>query len=189
MVGEINGEAGFRGNKVISGGIEELKETNVEKCFKVALRYLSYRPRSETEIRHRLYRRGFDIETVEKTITRLKNKKLIDDVAFARFWVENRLLFKPKSRQLLSLELKQKGIAKGIIDEVTQEADDKFSALKVGQKRARCLAKLDYREFRYRLADYLKRRGFNSDIINWVVEHLWQEKQDAFLFDTPSRES
>ncbi len=151
----------------------------LEKCFKAASRYLGYRPRSEIEIRNHLHRCGFDSDVVERTIIRLKEKRLIDDVAFARFWVENRLLFKPLSRKLLGLELRQKGVDKGIIDEVTKDADDRTSVLKAGWKGIRRLAGLDYPEFRYRLANYLKRRGFGYDTINFAVDHLWQEIQSS----------
>ena len=176
---EVADEAGLKVGQTLSDSqIDELKEAELlGKCFKAALHYLSYRPRSETEIRHRLYRRGFGSEMVEKIIIRLKEKRLIDDMAFAQFWVENRLEFKPLSQRLISLELWQKGVAKRIIDEVTQNADDRVSALKAGRKRVRHLATLDYPEFRYRLGDYLRRRGFSHDTINFAVDHLWQEKQ------------
>ena len=55
-----------------------------------ALRLLAYRPRSEAELRHRLARRGLASGVVEETVARLREQGLLDDAAFARFWVETR---------------------------------------------------------------------------------------------------
>lgn len=177
---EVADRAGLKvGQELSSSQICELKEAELlGKCLKAAMLYLSYRPRSEAEIRQRLYRRSFDSDTVQKTVIWLREQRLIDDMAFARFWVENRLLFKPLSQKLLSRELWQKGVAKEIMDEVTQDVDDKVNALKAGRKRVRHLAALDYPEFRFRLANYLRRRGFSYDTINFAVEHLWRERQN-----------
>jgi len=62
------------------------KSDNIQRCFNAALHYLSYRPRSEPELRERLKRRGFNGESVETVIARLKEQKLVDDIAFAEFW-------------------------------------------------------------------------------------------------------
>lgn len=139
------------------------------------MKYLSYRPRSEAEIKQRLYHRGFGADIVEKAVAWLKEQRLIDDTAFARFWMENRLSFKPRSRRLLSQELVQKGVTKEIVDEVTQHVDDEASALEAGRRKVRLWANLDYPEFRRRLVNYLRLRGFDYDTISSAVAHLWRE--------------
>ena len=95
-----------------------------ERCLDAANRFLSYRPRSESELRERLHRRGFDGDSVEVVIARLKRQGLVDDVAFAQFWKDNRESFSPRSQWLTSLELKQKGVAGDIIDRVVGDIND-----------------------------------------------------------------
>jgi regulatory protein len=158
--------------------VEKLKQADLlQNCSKAALHYLGYRPRSETEVRQRLHRRGFDGDVVDKVITGFKERKLIDDVAFARYWRDNRLSFKPRSRRLIKLELRQKGVAAETASEAVKDLDDEVMAYEAGLKKARVLASLDYTEFRRRLSGYLQRRGFNYEIINSVVVRLWQERQ------------
>ncbi len=168
------------GQHLSADQVEELIQANLfQRCFEAALHYLSYRSRSEAEVRQRLYRHGFSDDVVNKTIPELKERKLIDDAAFAQFWKDNRLLFNPRSRRLIKLELRRKGIAAETADEIAGDLDDEISAYEAGLKKAHGLATLDYSEFRRRLFGYLRRRGFSYEVINHVVARLWQEQQTA----------
>jgi len=148
----------------------------LHRCLAAAIHYLSYRPRSESEMRDRLRQRGFDGETQEAVITRLKEQGLVDDTAFAQFWKDNRESFSPRSQWLTKLELRQKGIANSIIDEVTNGIDDNDSAYRTALSKAHSLSHSDYQNFRRRLGEYLRRRGFSYEVINHTVERLWQDR-------------
>jgi len=145
-------------------------------CLSSALRFLSYRPRSESEVRQRLGRHGFDGGSVDGVISRLKEQGLVDDAAFARFWKDNRQSFSPRSRRLTGLELKRKGVADDIIAQVAGDIDDGDSAYRAALGKARSLPTADYDSFRQRLAGYLKRRGFSYGVINQAVEQVWREQ-------------
>ena len=157
--------------------IETLKKSdNFKRCFDAAVHYLSYRPRSEPELRQRLRRRGFNDDSIETVITRLKKLDLVDDTAFAQFWKENRESFSPRSQWLTRLELKQKGVSEDIIDQVVDTIDDEDSAYRAALKKARSLSMTDYQSFRRRLGEHLKRRGFSYRVINTTVNRLWQDQ-------------
>ena len=149
----------------------------LQRCLDSAYRYLSYRPRSEAEIKQCLKRRGFDSEVVEKTIAKLKEQNLIDDVAFAQFWKSNRLSFKPRSRRLIIKELKDKKIAPEVIEQVTQDIDDEANAYKLGSSRMHTMGELNYLDFYRRLSSYLSYRGFSYAIIRQTLARLWEEKK------------
>jgi len=142
-----------------------------------AYRYLSYRPRSEGEVRERLLRRGFGNEQVEKAIAKLKEENLIDDFAFAQFWKDNRLSFRIKSKRLIAKELRDKRVAPDIVDEITKDIDDELNAYTIGCSRVRFLADLDYPRFRQRLSSYLSYRGFSHQVIRDTANRLWREKR------------
>ncbi len=148
----------------------------LQRCFNAAVHYLSYRPRSEAEIRKRLHQRGFDSDNLETVIARLKEQGLVDDTAFAQFWKDNRESFSPRSQWLTKLELRQKGVASDIIDQAVDTIDDADSAYRALQSKARGLSYSDYQSFRRRLGEYLKRRGFSYGVINNAVERMWQEQ-------------
>ncbi len=158
--------------------IEKLKQADLLRgCYKVALRYLSYRPRSEAEVRQRLCRAGFDVDVVERVVTGLKERRLLDDLAFAQYWRDNRLSFKPRSQKLIKLELRQKGVAEETASEVVDDLDDEIMAYEAGLRKLRALANLNYIEFRHRLSGYLQRRGFSYETISSAVSRLWRERQ------------
>jgi regulatory protein len=141
------------------------------RCCNTAFRLLATRPRSEEEIRQRLQRRGFESEYREKAITRLKEQGLVDDEAFARFWKDNRQSFRPRSRRLTALELRQKGLDSAAIEPVDAE-----SAYRAALSKAQRLATSDYEVFRRRLGDHLVRRGFGYDIVRQTVARIWTER-------------
>ncbi len=158
-----------------AGQIETLvRSDRFHRCFNAAAHYLSYRPRSEFELRERLHRRGFN-DSIEEVIVKLKEQGLVDDVAFAQFWKDNRESFSPRSRWLTQLELRRKGVADEIIDEVVDKIDDNNNAYRAALSKARSLPLSDYQGFRHRLGEYLKRRGFNYRVIDHIVEQLWHE--------------
>jgi SOS response regulatory protein OraA/RecX len=48
---------------------------------------------------------------VEATLEKLIEKRWLDDLDFARQWIENRNTFRPRSNRLLAYELRLKGVA------------------------------------------------------------------------------
>lgn len=151
----------------------------LQQCLDTAYRYLSYRPRSEAEMEQRLHQRGFDTEVTQQAIARLKELDLIDDYAFAQFWKDNRLLFKPKSKRLIARELAEKKVSREIVEQVTKDIDDMDSACKLGRRRMSILARLAYPGFYRRLSNYLTYRGFSYMVIKHTVALLWQEREDS----------
>ena len=154
------------------------EDVSVARCLNAAYRFLSYRPRSEAEMKDRLHRRGFVDSQIEIVINKLKEQKLLDDTAFAQFWKENREMFRPRSQRMTRMELKKKGVADEIIKEVTDDSNDMDSAYQAALKKAQRLSGEDYEVFRRRLGDYLKRRGFGYTVINQTVKRLWQEMKE-----------
>ncbi|MES0278914.1 MAG: RecX family transcriptional regulator [Dehalococcoidales bacterium] len=164
------------GQELSQDQIEALKRQDEwQRCYNAASRYLAYRPRSASELRQRLLKRGFGTETIGAVVAELAEKGLLDDAAFARFWKENRDTFSPRSRWLVRAELRQKGIAAAVIEQVTGQADDSQSAYRAAQKKAGRLPLGDYPVFRRRLGDFLKRRGYGYGVVQETVARLWRE--------------
>jgi regulatory protein len=145
-----------------------------EKFYNLALRFLSYRPRSEKEVRDKLKTKQVDPSIVEKIIAKLKEKKFIDDEEFARGWIEGRIRFKPRSVRLIAIELKQKGIEKEIIDKLlnTEETSvsDLDSAKKLVEKKFKKFKALPKQEIYEKLGRFLASKGFNWDTIKKVID-------------------
>lgn len=134
-----------------------------EKLLAKALNLLSYRQRSEREIRERLQRLNDDPAQVDRVMDLLKQDGLVNDLEFAKWWVGQRSEWRPRGRIGLTAELLQKGIAREVIGQVlpTQEKERQL-AKKLLAKR-----KLD----RPRAQRLLLSRGFSPDIIFQIVSH------------------
>lgn len=157
--------------------LEKLEHENqLKKALASSNRLLSFRPRSEKEIRQKLLQKGFDTAIVAESLKYLREHGLVDDTAFARYWAENRAAFSPRSQRMVQLELRQKGVTAGLAEEISEGLDDESGAYQAGAKKASRLNIADYEEFRRKLGEYLRRRGFGYDVIDRSVKRLWQEK-------------
>ena len=166
------------GQELSTGDVEKLTRTDEhQRAMNAAARLLGYRPRSEAEMRERLMRRGFEAETVDAVMAKLKEQKLVDDVAFAEFWKENRVSFRPRRRRMTQLELRRKGVDSKVIAGVIGGIDDNENAYRAALPKARQLKAMDYETFRRRLGEYLRRRGFDYGVASKTVDKMWREKE------------
>ncbi|MBI1885114.1 MAG: RecX family transcriptional regulator [Chloroflexi bacterium] len=178
---EVIADAGLRvGDEVTPDRLEALRDADArQQALNSALRLLSYRPRSEAELRLRLARKGAAAALVDETLARLRSLGLLDDGAFARYWVESRQQLSPRGRRLLWRELTAKGVDRETVQEAVASLDDAEAAYRAGEKRARTLKALEFPEFRRRLGDFLIRRGFDYDVVAEVTARLWREREEA----------
>ncbi|MBN1302996.1 MAG: RecX family transcriptional regulator [Anaerolineales bacterium] len=160
--------------KIAGLKIEDAREVALQR----ALNYLSYRPRSQEEIRQNLHKHEIPDAVIEETIERLQKDGLADDRQFARLWVENRNSLRPRSRRALTIELRRKGLEETLIESVLDDnVEDEVLAYQAGLKKARKLGELEWNDFRRKLGDFLARRGFPYSIIATTVKRLWEENQ------------
>ncbi len=146
-----------------------------ERALQQAMLFLSYRPRSEKEIRQNLNKHEIPEEVVEETLERLRENGLANDNKFARVWVENRNTFRPRSRRVLTMELRQKGLDDETVQAAVSDVDENALAFDSARKRAGRFKSLEWGEFRKKLSEYLARRGFPYSVIAPVVTQIWSE--------------
>lgn len=169
--------AGVRvGQELSRADLEKLLAAEqLEEARNKALSFLAVRPRSEQEIRRRLKQKGYPEEIINQVMTRLGDVKLVDDRDFAKFWVENREGFKPRSKRALQYELRQKGVASEEITRAVKKVDERESAYRAAHSKALRYKELDAQQFREKLSGFLARRGFDYTVTRDTVTRLWQE--------------
>jgi regulatory protein len=151
------------------------EEGAAETAYNRALNYLSYRPRSREEVVTHLRQRNVSESQVASVAERLERAGLLDDEAFARFWVENRERFRPRGPRALRYELQNKGLSDEVIEGALASVDAAESAYRAAEKKMHRLAHLDRPAFDRKLVEYLARRGFAYDVAREVVERCWVE--------------
>ncbi|MBA3823914.1 MAG: regulatory protein RecX [Ktedonobacterales bacterium] len=148
-----------------------------------ALDLLAGRPRSRTDLQRRLARGTKTHPTpppaqVAQVLDQLVEAGLIDDRAFAEFWVEQRDRFRPKGSLALRAELAQQGVRRDEASEAIAPDRDLERALAAARTRAlRLVARpgMEARAFRDALGPFLTRRGFPYPITRAAILQLWGE--------------
>lgn len=152
------------------------RQDSAETALQKALQVLSYRPRSEQEVQKKLSDDGYDAAIIQSVIDRLRANGLLEDRSFARTWVENRTVFRPRSRRLMAYELRQKGVSDEVVQETLAEAaDDITLAYEAARLHARHWTGMEWVDFRKKLNGFLAQRGFNFETSDGVVRKLWAE--------------
>ena len=157
-----------------------LAADQASRATEAALVFLSYRPRSEKEVRDRLRRGGYEQDAIEHAISRLHEWRYLDDADFARRWVENRTAHRPRGKRLLQQELRHKGIdgetARDAIDDA--ELDETGAAEALARRRLPSYAGDEPAAIRRRLGAYLARRGYGYDVIRIALDRALGETED-----------
>ncbi|MDY7040408.1 MAG: RecX family transcriptional regulator [Chloroflexota bacterium] len=167
-----------RGQYLSDEDIAYLREQDTrETAYERALNFLSYRPRSEAEVRRYLQEKQVPLSVQDEVVARLTRAGLLDDHAFARYWVENRERFKPRGVYALRSEMRQKGLGDDVISAVLEELDEEENAYRAAKQRAARWKQLDYQSFRRKLGAYLRRRGFAFETIEAAIVRVWHELQ------------
>lgn len=155
-------------------------EEEFQKLRIYALKLLSFRPRTIKEIRTRLVqfsiKRRIDAELVDKLLEDLISHGLVDDREFVNWWIEQRDSFRPKGKKALQMELRSKGIATEIIEEVLNlkksDEEEFFLAQKVISKKMSLYRSLSTEKMKIKVSSLLLRRGFSWEIIYKVIDSI-----------------
>lgn len=146
--------------------------SDIDFARKIALDFLSARPRSESELRTALAKKNVAPELINEVCARFTEAGLLDDAAFASTLVTSRSEFSRRGKYRIRQELREKGISDDIADEAlasVSDDDELEAARSVAQKKARSLAGLEAHVAERRLAGTLARRGFSPSVVMQVV--------------------
>lgn len=149
--------------------VGELKDTaDFQKVFEKVLRFAMIRQRSKKEFLDYFRRKKVNMDFHQKLFEKLDRLGFLNDVEFARLWVDGRK-FK-KSKKVLKLELLKKGIDRNTIEDILADTDtDEISvARKLAEKRITRWKGLDEKTRKLKISQYLAGKGFDWDIINKV---------------------
>ena len=100
--------------------------------------------------------------------------KLLGDEEFASWWIDQRNTFRPRSVMQLRSELNQKGVSREIIESVLAKLvsiQTEIDAAKcLIQKKLKLLSRIDSREKKHKLMQFLMRKGFSWEIIEKAIQ-------------------
>ncbi|MDR1214233.1 MAG: recombination regulator RecX [Propionibacteriaceae bacterium] len=154
-----------------------LSPAGLESIQRRVLDRLAGRAHSRQELARALAQRGCPEPAVTVVLDRLAAVGLIDDLAFARAWVEQRRQRKGLSLVQLGRELRAKGVSADIVEQVLEQSpeSDQTVALELARSRLSRWSGLERPVWERRLAGLLSRRGFSPALVRQVVFQLRDE--------------
>ncbi len=149
-----------------------------DRAYQSALHFLGSRPRSTSEVQRNLQEKGFGDEAVAAAIARLVEHHYLDDEEFARYWLDNRSRFRPRSAKAIRYELRQKGVDSDAIDAALEGMDEDDAAWDAAASKLDRWRNLPEDEFEHKLSGFLARRGFGYATIRRTVQRAWKAVQE-----------
>lgn len=137
------------------------------------VRFATIRPRTEKEIKNWLTRKKIEEPKAEQLFNQLKGLDLVDDRTFIRWWIEQRVTFRPKSRRVLLIELLRHGVEREMAKEILESVDlpdEEELARTVIERKQKSLARFPRAERAKKITNILAARGFSWQTIKSVLK-------------------
>ena len=149
--------------------LEIMLELLPARAKKKALHLLERMDRTEQQLRTKLTEGGYPQEIVEQTLEYVKGFRYIDDVRYARTYMEYRK--ESKSLRQMEQELYQKGISRADVQEALEEmeAPDEEQQIRQWVVKKHFDVETADRQERDRLIRFLLRRGYGMAAIQRVL--------------------
>jgi regulatory protein len=156
------------GQEISKDDLENLKSVAAtDKIYNQALSLIMRRPRSRWELEDYLNRKKSEPEIAREVLRKLESKGYIDDLDFARRWVENRRLLRSTSKRKLQLELRQKRVSESIVAQILEE--DEADEVEILKDEIRKKLKQSRYQDEMKLMQYLSRQGYSYQDIKTAL--------------------
>ena len=153
--------------------LSEERASDPAAAREAALRLLERTRRTRSDLVRRLREKGYAPAVIEQVLGRLSDVGLVDDVEYARAYIESRSRRRMAGWRRLAQDLRARGVstedvaaARARLEEREGHEDEAAGARRVIAQAARRYARLDPRTRRQRLYALLVRRGFDGDAID-----------------------
>lgn len=158
-----------------------LAEDDIRKGVNTAIHFLSYRMRSEKEVRDDLIKKEFAPEVIRSVISKLYEMQYLDDAEFAASFVRTQMNTTHKGPVVIRRELQQKGIAPELVKKALEifDADQQVEhALALAEKLSRQHARLSEKLLKQKVEQGLVVKGYPPEVISAAMAALPIEKDE-----------
>lgn len=160
---------------------ELIDEALYEQIYKdaklAAFNFVSFKPRSEGEVRQRLERKEYSSDSIDKAIEFLYEFNYLNDEEYAKMFVKNFIKKTPSGEFKLKQELLKRGISEDFINKSIAEYYPSNKALEMAEEAAKKhLKKVSHKpkvKQKKLISDFLARRGFDWDIVNKCIDKMF----------------
>lgn len=146
-------------------------ECEASKALNYALNLVSKRDYTSKEIEKKLLLRGYNENTIEKTLIKLVDLGVINDVNYAERFIKDGINLKKQGKNKIFYDLQQKGISKEVLENFCfDDVQEYNNALKIGEKKY--LSIKDKPNAKDKLFRFLIGRGYEYDVVKKIMNQL-----------------
>lgn len=176
-----------RGGILSDERIDEIKSlSEIYLAREIAFRFVAYKVRTEREVYNRLKREGFNEDVIQVVMDDLKRFKFLDDLEYAKNFAQSKLSSPSFGRRFIEQALKSRGVddetISSALSEVFNDVDEFELAYCVAMRKLKQLRssrrKIDEGKQRRKIYEFLARRGFDWDVIDKVLDKIFD---DAYI--------
>ena len=149
-----------------------------KSCYEYAIGIITKYPKTEKELRIKLYQQGYDSEMVLRTLEKLKSENFVNDLLFAESYLNSEVIKKWKPLSLIKKKLELKGIDKQLLNKLSDKyAEDIQEGILQGIQR-------EIRNYKKRGTDgfeiiqKLMRKGYKLSDIKKVIKENTKENEE-----------
>lgn len=165
---ELVAEKITNNQEVTEADIKKLKKLSEDGKLKArALEWALNRPRSKREFNDYLYRKKADKDFIESLIIEFEGRGYLSDENYSSWLIDLRRR-KGKSERAIKSELFSKGVAREIVDSVTENGNNENERLKILIEKKSKLSR--YKTDKQKLTQYLVAQGFKYSDIKTELE-------------------
>ena len=156
--------------------LSELEKFNYDlDAYYIALKYLDIRPRSKKEINDYLLKKGFSNDIIRDIISKLETQGYLNDLAFGRMFLNNKLITTTNGPLKVRKELQQHNLNSEDINTILEEYTDDIQLEKINKQINRIIKSNRNKGNVYikrKIYNDLNNEGFNSSLIEEELNHL-----------------
>lgn len=151
------------------------KEDSYIKCKEAALRIVEKTYKTQKEIKDKLFLKGYDENTIDRTIEFLEEYNFIDDKNYTRMYVSDKI--KKQGANKIKYELTKKGVSEELIKDQISNIDkdsEKEVAYLLAEKKYSILKKREGDKYKLsqKLYRFLISKGYEYDIVSEIVKKI-----------------
>lgn len=171
-----------KGKELDQWTIEEMNfEDEIRKAFNKSLDFLSFRMRSESEVRQKLKDKEFGEAVIDEAIKKLYELNFLDDRAFSEALMRTQMRSSKKGPKAIQQDMQKKGIDKQVQKDVLASYSEE-EQLELAKGLAEKIADKEKtktpRQIEQKISDTLLRKGYSYSLIKLAIEDLDLEKDE-----------
>lgn len=156
-------------------------EEELAKYKQKALKFATYRLRSQKEIEDYLTKDDLDPTIVDSVLSFLNRYNFIDDEAFCKAFIHDKASISRHSLKKIKYDLKSKGIFDTLFDQAVQSFEEDFERDNIEyfiQKKYKTLSdQLNAYEKKQKILAFLTNKGFDYYLVKESYQNLVDHKE------------